>query len=102
MSFLHEAPPPEEILEMEPEELAAFILRYLQKQPPNTINRYNFSLVQDADLYQRLGHGKVEEYTKCLMEAWMYLEREGFIAPQPGQQSDWAFVTRRGRKVVCS
>jgi uncharacterized protein (TIGR02391 family) len=100
MSFLKEAPPPEEILEMEPEELAPLILRYLQKQPPNSINRYNFSLIQDADVYQRLGQTKVEEYLKCLMEAWMYLEREGFIAPQPGQQGDWAFVTRRGRRVV--
>jgi uncharacterized protein (TIGR02391 family) len=100
MSFLQEAPPPEEVLEMEPEELAPFILRYLQKQPPNSINRYNFSLVSDADLYQRLGHAKVEAYTQCLMEAWTYLEREGFIAPQPGQQGEWAFVTRRGRKVM--
>lgn len=69
MSFLQEAPPPEAILEMEPEELAPFILRYLQKQPPNSINRYNFSLVSNADLYQRLGHAKVEAYTECLMEA---------------------------------
>jgi uncharacterized protein (TIGR02391 family) len=100
MTFLQEAPPVEEILEMEPEELAPFILRYLQKQPPNSINRYNFSLIQDADLYQRFGQQKVEEYTKCLMEAWTYLEREGFIAPQPGQRDGWAFVTRRGRRVV--
>jgi uncharacterized protein (TIGR02391 family) len=34
------------------------------------------------------------------MEAWTYLEREGFVAPQPGQQGEWAFVTRRGRAVV--
>ena len=100
MSFSNEAPPPEELLEMEPEELAPFILRQLQKQPPNSINRYNFSLINDATLYQRLGQKKAEDYAKCLMEAWMYLEREGFIAPQPGQQGDWAFVTRRGQKVV--
>ncbi len=85
---------------MEPEELAPFILRYLQKEPPNTINRYNFSLVNDASVYQQLGHAKAEKYAKCLMEAWMYLEREGFLAPQPGQQHDWAFVTRRGQRVV--
>jgi uncharacterized protein (TIGR02391 family) len=87
-------------VEMEPEELAPFILRYLQKQPSNSINRYNFSLISDAGLYQRLGQKKAEDYAKCLMEAWMYLEREGFIAPQPGQQGEWAFVTRRGQKVV--
>jgi uncharacterized protein (TIGR02391 family) len=100
MSFSNEAPAPEEILEMEPEQLAPIILRYLQKQPPNSINRYNFSLINDAALYQRLGRQGAENYAKCLMEAWMYLEREGFIAPQPGQQGEWAFVTRRGQKVV--
>ncbi len=100
MSFSNESPPPEEVLEMEPEELAPFILRYLQKQPQNSINRYNFSLLNDQAIYQRLGHVKAEEYAKCLMEAWVYLEREGFIAPRPGQQGEWAFVTRRGQKVV--
>ena len=30
----------------------------------------------------------------------MYLEREGFIAPTPGQQGEWAFVTKRGQAVA--
>ncbi len=34
------------------------------------------------------------------MEAWMYLERQGFVAPLPGQQGEWMFVTRRGKKVA--
>jgi len=100
MAFWQEVPPPEEVLEMEPEELAPFILRYLQGQPPNSINRYNFSLSNDHQLFERLGQKKVMDYAKCLMEAWVYLEREGFVAPQPGQQNDWAFVTRKGQKVV--
>ena len=99
MAFLDEAPPIEEIMEMEPEILAPFILRYLQKQPQGTINRYNFSLINDPRIYEKLGR-KADDYGRCLMEAWMYLEREGFIAPNPGQQDDWAFVTRRGQKVV--
>jgi uncharacterized protein (TIGR02391 family) len=100
MPFWKEAPPPEDVLEMEPEELAPFILRYLQKQPIGTINRYNFSLLNDRELFERLGQQKSEDYAKCLMEAWTYLEHEGFVAPQPGQQGEWAFVTRRGQKVV--
>lgn len=101
MSFSPDAPPAEEILEMEPEELAPFILRYLQQQPPGTINRYNFTLASDHTLHERLGR-RVEDYKRALMEAWMYLEREGFVAPQPGQQNDWAFVTRRGGKIVAA
>jgi len=98
MLFWKEAPPPEEVLEMEPEELAPYILRYLLKQP-NNINRYTFTLLSDHELLTRLGP-KAKNYAECLMEAWMYLEREGFVAPQPGTQGDWAFVTRRGQKVV--
>ncbi len=100
MPFWKEAPAPEEVLEMEPEELAPFILRYLQKQPTNQINRYNFSLLNDRELIDRLGYANGQAYGNCLMEAWMYLEREGFVAPQPGQQGEWAFVTRQGKKVV--
>jgi uncharacterized protein (TIGR02391 family) len=98
MSFWKEAPPPEEVLGMEPEELAPFILRYLQKQ--TQINRYNFSLQNDMEFAEKYDNRVRDAYAKCLMEAWMYLERQGFLAPQPGQQDDWAFVTRRGLKVV--
>ena len=31
------------------------------------------------------------------MEAWVWLEREGLIAPRPGEQTHgWVFITRRG------
>ena len=30
----------------------------------------------------------------------MWLEREGFIAPQPGETDGWTFVTRKGRSIV--
>lgn len=101
MSFWREAPPPEQLVQMEPEELAPFILRYLQKQQPGSINRYNFGLVSDHDFVQLVPNGQMQQrYKECLMEAWMYLEREGFMAPQPGTQDNWMFVTRRGKKVV--
>src|ERR1700676_385921 len=95
MSLPNELPSEDEVLEMEPEELAPFVLRYLQKQDPRTINRYNFSLVRSSNFAP-----SSEKYAQCLMEAWIYLEREGFIAPQPGQQGDWSFVTRKGQRVA--
>jgi hypothetical protein len=100
MSFWKEAPPPEELVKMEPEALAPCVLKYLQSQPKRIINRYNFTLVSDRELIERLGPFGLERYAECLMEAWTYLERQGFIAPQPGQQGEWAFVTRKGQKVV--
>ncbi|MCX6755176.1 MAG: TIGR02391 family protein [Candidatus Nomurabacteria bacterium] len=35
-----------------------------------------------------------------LMEAWMWLEVEGFLAPQPGTTDGWSFVTRKGKKIL--
>jgi uncharacterized protein (TIGR02391 family) len=32
------------------------------------------------------------------MEAWGWLQREGFVAPEPGQDG-WFFITRRGKCV---
>lgn len=36
---------------------------------------------------------------KAIMEAWVWLEREGFLAPDPGQ-AGWYFITRRGQRVT--
>jgi len=35
------------------------------------------------------------------MEAWIWLEREGLLAPRPGPglHGDWMFITRRGRSI---
>ncbi len=86
---------------MEPETLAPLILRYLQRQPPNSINRYNFSLVGDRrPIYQNLTQAQKTEYGERLMEAWMYLERQGFLAPRPGNQGEWMFITRKGKTVI--
>ena len=36
---------------------------------------------------------------RVIMEGWMWLEREGFIAPKPGQQDNWVFITRLGERM---
>lgn len=35
----------------------------------------------------------------AIAEAWNVLEREGLIALRPGEQHEWAFVTRKGRRL---
>ena len=39
------------------------------------------------------------EISHALMEAWVWLENEGLLAPKPNQQGEWVFITRRGRRV---
>src|SRR6266436_8148731 len=98
MSFRSIFPPIDTVLEMEPEELAPFVLRYLATQ--GEINRYNFTLGSSPEMTDYAAGGHLPTLCERLMEAWMWLEREGFIIPRPGQQQDWAMITRRGRQVL--
>lgn len=90
-------PPIETSLNMEPEELAPFVLRHLKSL--NSINRYNYTLSTSSEIQNYAGN-HLKDFQKRLMEAFIWLEREMFIAPQPGEQGDWRFITRRGEKVL--
>jgi len=90
VSFRNIFPPIETVLEMEPEELAPFVLNYLNTQPERHIGRHIFTNGSSpAYMDYATGHG--EELSKRLIVAWMWLEKELFIAPQPGQTGDFAF-----------
>ena len=40
---------------------------------------------------------KCKEVSRVIMETWMWLEREGMLAPNPGESTgSWMFVTRKG------
>ena len=83
---------PEALLSLEPEELAAFVLKDLTatENAGNTLNRHNYCL-----RFQR------QDVQKAIMEAWVWLEREGCLAPKPGLiASNAVFVTRRGRRLA--
>jgi uncharacterized protein (TIGR02391 family) len=91
-------PDPETLLALEPEELAGFVLSFLNSQGENTtaLNRYNFAMPSTYDRYPR---EYLEGVGRALMEAWGWLEREGLLAPRPGTTGDWVFVTRRGKGI---
>ena len=92
-------PPVETVLELEPEELAPIVLRHLARAEKSKLNRYNFTLGTDPDFIKWAGRNQ-EQVKERLMVAWMWLEKELFIAPEPGTQDDWAFITPRGRKIL--
>lgn len=89
-------PPIETALDMEPEELAPFVLRHLKKG--GSINRYNYSLISEEKKEYAGEH--LEKFQKQLMEAFIWLEREMFVAPMPGTTGEWRFITRRGEKIL--
>lgn len=99
MHYMHELlPDAEALLALEPEELAGYLLELLNSLPENEqkqLNRYNFSL----DCHH--GYQADEKSIRgALMEAWVWLEREGMLAPKPCQQGEWVFITRRGKKIT--
>lgn len=56
MSFQDEFPPIENAPEMDPEELAPFILKYLStRENTGKMNRYNFTLGTDPELTSYAG-----------------------------------------------
>ena len=93
-------PDPDAILALAPEELAGVVLQYLNSLSDSNrgqLNRYNFSLSHTVQDYPEKYRDKI---SRALMEAWVWLEREGFLAPRPGSQGEWVFVTRRGQQVA--
>lgn len=94
-------PDPEVLLGLEPEDVGAVVLEHLNSLTDverEHLNRYNFTL-PGAPTFGGYPGPYVERIRRAIMEGWMWLEREGLIAPKPGQQGDWVFITRRGQQM---
>lgn len=94
-------PPVETVLDLEPEELAPIVLKHLSESGQQKLNMHNFSLGTDTDFIKWAGedHRQREQVLQRMIVAWRWLERELFIAPQPGN-IDWFFITPRGMQVL--
>jgi uncharacterized protein (TIGR02391 family) len=92
-------PDPESLLSLEPEELAGILLEHFNSLPAEEVvhlHRGNFSSPYTVREYPS---GYRQVISRALMEAWVGLEREGLIAPRPGETGDLVFITRRGREL---
>lgn len=94
-------PDPQTVLEMEPEELAPLVLKHLSQSGSQKLNMHNFTVGTDSDFVQWAGqdHRFREKVLEKMIVAWRWLERELFVAPQPGNVN-WAFITDRGLQVL--
>jgi len=92
-------PEAEALLRLEPEELAGIVLQCLKSEGERSglLNRYTFTLHSNLTGYPQ---DQLEHVARALTEAWIWLEREGMIAPQPGADGGWVFITRRGMLVA--
>ena len=103
----------DDLLSLEPEELAGPLLLSLEGNDNITRNR---AISHDAmkgfidarsEMSQKYRAGHHDEILFALMEAWQWLLSEGFIAPSPTNlefqksagQVDVYFVTRRGKRI---
>lgn len=83
-------PPQEQILTMDPEDLGRHMLQHMLRG--GETHRFNFM--------QMVFPGTIAER---FMEAWGWLEREGFIAHRPNDINGQAFfVTRAGQRVAAA
>lgn len=98
MSEFDFLPTSEIALTLEPEEMAQPLIKCLSHLDKGgnegTLNLYNFVLHLSNSNYGD------DEILKKITEAWMWLEREGMLAPSPGRERQWVYVTERGHKLA--
>ena len=99
MKLIELIPTADVLLDLEPEELAGFVLEYLHSNTDSEkFNEHpaNFSGESTVKEYEQ---NKWKECQKALMEAWSCLEREGFIMMAPANPHGWYVFTRRGKRI---
>jgi uncharacterized protein (TIGR02391 family) len=88
------------LLAQEPEELAGILLQCIHAMPQNQKNGIKpKELLEHSDIY-KYPSSHQEEIKKAFMEAWICLERDGFVAPIPENDLGWYFITRKGQRVI--
>ncbi|HXC49723.1 MAG TPA: TIGR02391 family protein [Candidatus Limnocylindrales bacterium] len=87
------------LLALEAEELAGLVLQYLAspKVKANELHRQNFGRSNALQGYPQERH---DEISRAIMEAWVWLLREGLLAPTAESSGDLVFVTRRGKEAA--
>ena len=104
-------PDAEELLSLEPEDLAGYLLISLENSDSITldevISNTDMSAARRGNSNLKNLSGRGDQVLLALMEAWQWLEREGFVAPKPPDlandknftEKTRYFVTRRGQRI---
>lgn len=87
------------LLELEPEELAGIILEHLNSNGTKKRGMFSRSNLTSGAALKDYPRENESEIRYALTEAWVWLENQGLIAPEPLQNGGWFFITRRGHKL---
>jgi len=90
MHITKSLPTVDSVLQLEPEELAGYLLEHFGGSA-SSLNPHNFGLEVDQ-------HYKDERAKKALLEAWAWLVREGLLI---ATKDNWFFLSRRGLRLKC-
>jgi uncharacterized protein (TIGR02391 family) len=94
-------PDPEKLLQLEPEDVGALLLQYLNALTLPQIHRHNL-FTPEGDIWKYAGT-KRDDVLKAFAEGWAWLQYERLIAPVPGDSSlHNYFITRRGEQLRTS
>jgi len=95
-------PAPEDLLRLEPEELAGVILEHLHscKEDEGIWSIHNYCNILRSSDCPQVYRDREREVGRALMESLMWLQHEGLIAPKPDSSSgSWFYMTRRGKRL---
>lgn len=97
--FSQLVPEDTDLLELQPEELAGVLLEVLNSYPDGAsiFHPNNFSTEPDILKGYPPRHGN--DIRRALMEAWVWLEREGLLVPRVGDSNRWVEISRRGKQL---
>ena len=103
------------LLSLEPEQLAGPLLVSLEDnewiKPNEIISHASMEYAIQGDLKQKYPYNCRDKVLYALMEAWQWLEREGFVTPMPtslvgisttAEYGTQYFISKRGEKIQTS
>lgn len=98
-------PPPEVLIELEPEEVAPRLLMYLNYfvKQDNNRNKVHISSHLNESNPVFVGYSGVyrDQVLFVLAEAWGWLVQQNFLCPDPTEplSNGWLFISRRGKTI---
>lgn len=100
--FTDALPTPEALIDLEPEELAGYLLETFHSIPEKDRQQRVMRLdwMGGSQPVDDLPANFRERVSMALMEAWSWLERQGLIAPYPRRIAEGSyFITKRGQEL---
>src|SRR5579864_8999268 len=96
-------PSPDDLLALEAEELGGILLMHLNSfGDTSATSTVSFGKINQYNFFNDLHHqpeypGRQVEIKKALMEAWAWLESEGFLIRDADQTAHTFFLSRRAK-----